>query len=96
MKFLNQDQIQALSRDSNKGSTWSPLTVKQVLQIKFSCRTSGYESLTKLGYPLPANRTLARRLQGLKFLPGILTDVVNLLKTKAEGMQDVAKDCVFY
>lgn len=56
--------------------------------------TSGYETLRKLRYPLPANRTLARRLQGLKFLPGILTDVVDLLKTKAEGMQDIERDCV--
>ncbi|KAH9384536.1 hypothetical protein HPB48_026544 [Haemaphysalis longicornis] len=95
MKFLNEDQIRPLSRDSNKRSaTWSPQTVKQALQIKFSCRTSGYETLRKLRYPLPANRTLARRLQGLKFLPGIFTDMVDLLKTKAEGMQDIEKDCV--
>lgn len=94
MKFLNDDQIHALSRNTNKGSTWSAQTVKQALQIKFSCGTSGYETLRKLGYPLPTNRTLARRLQGLKFLPGILTDVIDLLKTKAEGMQDIEKDCV--
>nr|XP_050038196.1 uncharacterized protein LOC126535352 isoform X1 [Dermacentor andersoni]XP_050042913.1 uncharacterized protein LOC126540168 isoform X1 [Dermacentor andersoni] len=94
IKFLNEDQIQALSRNSNKGSTWSPQSVKQALQIKFSCGTSGYETLRKLGYPLPTNRTLARRLQALSFLPGILTDVIDLLKTKAEGMQDIEKDCV--
>lgn len=42
---------------------------------------------------LPTNRTLAHRLQALKFLPRILTDVIDLLKTKAEGMQDIEKDC---
>lgn len=44
MKFLNEDQIRPLPHDSNKRSaTWSPRTVKQALQIKFSCRTSGYD-----------------------------------------------------
>ncbi|KAH9364129.1 hypothetical protein HPB48_010137 [Haemaphysalis longicornis] len=93
MKFLNEDRIHPLSRDSNK-ITWSSQTVKQALQIKLSCQTSGNETLKNLGYLLLANRTLARRLQGLKFLPGILTDVVDLLKTKAEGMQDIEEDCV--
>lgn len=41
------------------------------LQIKF-CRTTGYGTLRKLGYPLPSNRALDRRLEGLRFLPGIL------------------------
>lgn len=81
--------MQALSCNTSKGSTWAPQTVKQALQIKFLCGTSGYETLRKLGYLLPNNRTLAHRLQGLKFLPGILTDVIDLLKMKAEGTQDI-------
>lgn len=71
MKFLNEDQICALSRN-NLGHPWSAQTVKQGLQIKFACGTTGYETLRKMGYPLPSSRTLARRIQGLKFLPGIL------------------------
>lgn len=96
LKFLNDDQLQALGRQSNKGSTWSAETIKQALQIKFSCGKTGYETLRKLGYPLPSGKTLARRLQGLKFLPGILTEVIDVLKMKAENMQDIEKDCALF
>lgn len=41
LKFLNDDQLQALGRQSNKGSTWSAETIKQALQIKFSCGKTG-------------------------------------------------------
>ncbi|XP_077521077.1 uncharacterized protein LOC144132496 [Amblyomma americanum] len=96
IKFLNKDQVRALSRKSNKGSIWSPQTIKQGLQLKFSCGKSGYRTLRQLGYPLPAERTLSRRLHWLKFSPGILTDVVELLQAKAQGMEDVEKDCVLF
>nr|XP_037288828.1 uncharacterized protein LOC119181689 [Rhipicephalus microplus] len=96
LKFLNEDQMRALSRNSNRGTTWSSKTIKQALQIKFASGTTGYETLRKLGYPLPSNRTLVRRLQGLKFLPGILTEVTELLRAKAEGLEDVERDCVLY
>ncbi|XP_075752306.1 uncharacterized protein LOC142818019 [Rhipicephalus microplus] len=96
LKFLNDDQLQALGRQSNKGSTWSAETIKQALQIKFSCGKTGYQTLRNLGYPLPSGKTLARRLQGLKFLPGILTEVIDVLKIKAENMQDIEKDCALF
>lgn len=70
--------------------------MKQALQIKVSCETSGYGTLRKLGYPLPSNRTLTRRLRGLKFLPGTLTDVIGLLSMKAETMEDIEKDSVLF
>lgn len=49
-----------------------------------------------MGYPFPSSRTLARRLQNLKFLPGILHEVVDIIKCKAETMEDVEKDCVLF
>lgn len=94
--FLNADQISALSKTSTQGHTWSVETVKQGLQIKFACGTTGYETLRKLGYPLPSSRTLARRIQGLRFLPGILQEVFDVMKCKAESMEDVEKDCVLF
>lgn len=78
------------------GNSWSPETVKQGLKIKFACGTSGYETLRKLGYPLPSSRTLAQRLQSLRFLPGILHEVVDIMKCKAQTMEDVEKDCVLF
>lgn len=40
MKFMNEDQVRALSRSSSFGNSWSPHTVKQGLQIKFACGTT--------------------------------------------------------
>lgn len=96
LKFLNEDQVRALSKSSSLGNSWSADTVKQGLQIKFACGTTGYETLRKMGYSLPSNRTLARRIQSLKFLPGILHEVIDDMKCKAESMEDVEKDCIFF
>lgn len=96
IRFLNEDQIRSLSRENNFGHTWSTGTIKQALQIKYACGTSGYEFLRKLGYPLPSTSVLGRRLQGLKFLPGVLTEVFDVLKSKADTMDDVEKDCALY
>ncbi|XP_077485470.1 uncharacterized protein LOC144095680 [Amblyomma americanum] len=95
-RFLNADQISALSKNSTQGHTWSAETVKQGLQIKFVCGTTGYETLRKLGYPLPSSSTLARKIQGLKFLPGILQEVFDVMKCKAETMENVEKDCALF
>ncbi|KAL1467150.1 hypothetical protein MTO96_026278 [Rhipicephalus appendiculatus] len=96
LKFLNDGQVRALSRSSSLGNSWSPQTVKQGLQIKLACGTTGYETLRKMGYPLPSGRTLARRIENLKFLPGILHEVIDVMKFKAETMEDVEKDCVLF
>ncbi|XP_077490812.1 uncharacterized protein LOC144101512 [Amblyomma americanum] len=95
-RFLNADQISAISKNSTQGHTWSAETVKQGLQIKFACGTTGYETLRKLGYPLPSSRTLARRIQGLRFLPGILQEVFDVMKCKTDTMENVEKDCVLF
>lgn len=52
--------------------------------------------LRKMGYLLPSNRTLARRIQSLKFLPGILHEVIDVTKCKSETMEDVEKDCIIF
>lgn len=66
------------------------------LQIKHACGTTGYELLRSLSYPLPSNRTLVRRLQNIRFLPGVLHEVLDVLKRKTETMQDIEKDCVLF
>lgn len=40
--------------------------------------------------------TLARRLEGLKFLPGILHEVIDVMRCKAVAMEEVEKDCVLF
>ncbi|KAG0415029.1 hypothetical protein HPB47_007803 [Ixodes persulcatus] len=71
-KFLADDQRKVLAKQNSRGMTWSMATIKQALQVKFACGTTGYELLRTLGYPLPSTKTLMLRLQGFCFLPGIL------------------------
>lgn len=94
--FLNNDQTAALVRKTTKGSKWSEKTIRAALQIKHACGTTGYELLRSLSYPLPSNRTLIRRLQNIRFLPGILHEVLYVLKLKSETMHDIEKDCVLF
>ncbi|XP_049512243.1 THAP domain-containing protein 5-like [Dermacentor silvarum] len=90
--FLNEDQVKSLTMETTKGHKWSEKTIRVALQIKHACGTTGYEMLRSLSYPIPSNRTLIRRLQNIRFLPGILHEVFNVLKHKVEAMEDIEKD----
>lgn len=94
--FLNKDQTTALTKKTTKGSKWSEKTIRVALQIKHACGTTGYELLRSLSYPLPSNRTLIRRLQNIRFLPGVLHEVLDVLKRKSGTMHDIEKDCVLF
>ncbi|XP_071744186.1 52 kDa repressor of the inhibitor of the protein kinase-like isoform X2 [Lepeophtheirus salmonis] len=63
--LFNSDQIQFLSYKSShsKIRLWSNKTIKNSLQLRFTCGTSGYQMLLNQGYPLPSNRTLQRNLK---------------------------------
>lgn len=92
-QFLNIDEIHALQR-STKFQRWSNETIKKALKIKFSCGNNGYQQLLKLKYPLPSLRTLNRRLENLKFSPGILEEVFEFFQIKIDHMDEHEKDCV--
>lgn len=94
--FLNKDQTTALTKKTTKGSKWSEKTIRVALQIKHACGTTGYELLRSLSYPLPSNRTLIRRLQNIRFLPGVLHEVLDVLKRKSDTTHDIEKDCVLF
>lgn len=63
-RVFNPDQIQALSRQSNRGCKWSKETIKESLQLCFACDATGYDMLRSRSLPLPAARTLRQRIQG--------------------------------
>ncbi|XP_077507328.1 uncharacterized protein LOC144116493 [Amblyomma americanum] len=42
----------------------------------------GYSVARELGIPLPSERTLQRKIEGFKFVPGILSEVIDLLRAK--------------
>ena len=81
-KVFTENQLDALQRQSTRGMTWDVSTVKKALKLRFSCGSSGYDSLLQSGMPLPSLRTLRRRLEGIRYQPGILATVLNYLRSK--------------
>lgn len=93
--IFHKDQISAMQRKSSKWMKWSNDTIKEAIQLKFACESSGYDLLRKQKYPLPSLRTVSRRLEGFKFAPGILHEVIEFLKIKIMNFKtDQEKDCV--
>ena len=90
--FLRKDQLTTLTR-STHGLLWSNETIKEAIQLKFSCGTAGYECLLEKKYPLPSTRTLRRRLSNIHFKSGILDDVLKLLEIKVSSMKGKEKHC---
>ncbi|KAL1468810.1 hypothetical protein MTO96_025166 [Rhipicephalus appendiculatus] len=80
--YLNADQANCLAKNTMRGSSWSHETVLKALRLKLSCRSQGYNVARELGMPLPSERTLQRKIDGFKFAPGLLTEVMHLLKIK--------------
>lgn len=44
------------------------------------CGSNGYNELLNYHLPLPSERTLRRKKEGINFEPGILEDVFDILK----------------
>lgn len=91
---FTEDQIRALGRKSNCGSPWSSATIKKSLQLHFACGSTGYNLLLSQGQPLPAERTLRSHIQGIKFEPGVLCEVFDLMKCKVAALKPQERKCV--
>jgi len=92
---FNSDQIKAMNRKSTKFMKWPNCTITKALKLKFSCGNNGYKELIKQKTPLPSLRTLRRRIQNLKFEPGILHEVFKFLEIKIQTFKnDHEKECV--
>lgn len=81
-RMFNSDQLKAMTRSSARGMMWEPDTIKKALRLRFSCGGSGYNEILSSGIPLPAIRTLQKRLQSIPFSPGVLPSVFNYLQEK--------------
>ena len=93
-KFLHQDQLSCLSRNSTRGVKWSKSTIKKGLQLHFTCGPTGYKELLSQKYPLPSHRTLLRSMQHVQFESGVLSEVFNYLGVKVAFMSTEEKQCV--
>jgi len=51
---LKKGNCFCLKQKNKKGFQWSNDSITNALKIKFTCRTSGYEELLNLNYPLPS------------------------------------------
>lgn len=92
-RVFNDDQVEALERNSTRGMEWSNETIELGLKFKFSCGSTGYDLLLKNNIPLPSISTLNRRLENLKFDTGILHEVMEFLSKKVKNMVESEKDC---
>ena len=88
--IFNNDQIRALQVKSIR---WGNASVKKGIKLRFAAGPTGYKAVQDMGIPMPSLRTLQRRMQHLKFEPGILGEVFEMLRLKAEGMNDMEKEC---
>lgn len=93
-KTFSKDQMKALGRLTTKGMKWSNETIKKALKIRFAAGQTGYKTLQELQIPLPGIRTLQRRMQCVKFEPGVLTEVFDFLKLKVDGLTELERECV--
>ena len=89
--MFGEDQIE--SACGKRPKEWSPETIVKALKVKLTCGSRGYEHERKT-YPLPSQRTLRARLEGIHFDFGLLNDVFSLLQSAVSRMAEDDKDCV--
>lgn len=94
-RFMTPDQIRFLRLKSKSARTvrWSNKTVRSCLQLRYATGRKGYTYLRKLGYPVPAYRTLCHRIVNAEFRPGIQSDVFDWLRVKMSHQPESFKDC---
>ena len=94
-QFLTPDQISylKLSRKSLRTARWSNSTIKKCLQLHYATGRKGYSHLRRLGYPVPAYRTLCNRVVNAAFRPGIQADVLEWLQVKMVSQTASFRDC---
>ncbi|KAL0993547.1 hypothetical protein UPYG_G00109540 [Umbra pygmaea] len=91
-QMFNRDQIRALGREKKRGIRWGKETIKKAIQIKFTAGTAGYKTLQQMQIPLPNIRTLQRRMQHVNLEPGVLGEVLEMLRLKAGGMSEMERE----
>ncbi|XP_077519202.1 uncharacterized protein LOC144129138 [Amblyomma americanum] len=92
--FLANGQLKSMERYTMRGTPWSASTIEKGLKIRLSCGSWGYNVVREIGTPLPSERTLHRHLEDLKFLPGILHEILPSLSVKVNLMKDHEKHAV--
>lgn len=72
---------------TNRRVNWFPQCLKLAMQIRYTVGWKAYFFLKKnLKLPLPSYSTLCRHITQLDFRPGILKDVISLMKKKKRNL----------
>ena len=59
------------------------------MRLKFACGNTGYDELLRQGFPLPSRRTLSRRIEHIKFRPGISDEIFSYLEHKVSNVLNI-------
>ncbi|KAL1486237.1 hypothetical protein MTO96_031473 [Rhipicephalus appendiculatus] len=66
-KLFAGEELRYLDKGTVWGSAWSDATVQESLKVRLACGSRGYEYLRDNGRPLPAERTLQKNIENIKF-----------------------------
>lgn len=91
-KFLNQDQLEALT-SAGKKRKWSQDSIIKGLKFRFCLGVKGYQFLLESKYPLPSYSTLNRKLTNFKIQTGLFSCFWEPLKVKAAEMSELDRYC---
>ncbi|KAM7293384.1 uncharacterized protein ISCGN_026514 [Ixodes scapularis] len=91
---LADDQILCMQQKDMRGNRWSGETTKRALQLRLACGHRGYNFLREGFLPLPAERTLQKRIEGVKFQTGLLRELLPAVECKVATMGPQERHCV--
>ena len=93
LQFLSKEQIKNASVDRKSIKKWSNKSVTDALKLRFALGKFGYDYLRSTGYPTPSYSTLNRRMQCINMDFGILSSILNAMKSKVTYMSDADRWC---
>lgn len=76
LPHLASDQAVNAGHPDPRSNRWSDKTVQKALQVRLACGSRGYELLKDEVVPLPSERTLQRRIEDVKFEPGVYANLL--------------------
>ncbi|XP_024888185.1 THAP domain-containing protein 2-like [Temnothorax curvispinosus] len=87
-RIFNDDQVAALCKKSMRGKKWCSATIKKAIRLRLSCGNNGYKELRNQDIPLPAERTLRRKIENIDFEPGICNQTFDILRNHILNFTD--------
>ena len=81
-KVFTYEQLQELTGDRMKPRQFDKVA-EEAIHTRYVCGTTGYEHLhSTVGYPLPSQSVLEKRISDMKYEPGILEEKLQLIEDK--------------